>query len=137
MTIYPTGKADFDGPLRVDLKNVVVPIGTTGLIMDGYWLELRPKDKKETVTIGTNITVAPPANNALSMQIKITFGFPISATGIKYEGKLVAGKTQNLGKISGLISKEKLTGRLQMPDPGAAGQPLRPPAPSRPTASSS
>jgi len=32
MTIYPTGKADFDGPLRVDLKNVVVPIGTTGLI---------------------------------------------------------------------------------------------------------
>jgi beta-lactam-binding protein with PASTA domain len=87
-----------------------VPIGTSGLIFDGGWIELRPQDRTNTVMLGTSIAPATGGKDGVSLDVKAGFGFPVTRTGISYQGDLVLGGGQvKLGTVKGVISSQKVT----------------------------
>ncbi|MDB5305932.1 MAG: hypothetical protein JWO38_134 [Gemmataceae bacterium] len=96
-----------------------LPIGTTGLILDGGTIALKGKEK--TVTIGTFICPATGGKEGISLDVALTFGFPIGKTGLAYKGALVLARKEVLGTIDGVITKEKVTGNFE----SAAGLPFR------------
>lgn len=112
VTIDAQGKVTVEGGFTFKDDTTKIPIGTTGLIFDGYYITLRPEDKEKTVTIGTHLAPAS-GDEVLALDINITFGFPIKK--IIYEGHLVLARVERIGKIDGEISAEHITGNLVIP----------------------
>gem|GEM_PF-3122154 len=114
--VYPDGK-------RVDVKDLscnfptVVPVANTGLIFDGYGLTLRPREPQKQVSLKTFLATAAGGKQSLSLDIVITFGFPIQQ--IEFEGALVLGRSEKIGKVTGRISLtgQEISGTLDIPDP--------------------
>lgn len=113
VAIHLDGKVELDGSLKGESRQQV-PIGQ-GLILDGYSLEVKPKDPKEAVTIGTWIATAAGGRESLALDVKVSFGFPITRSGVKFAGKMLFARNVTVGEVNGLISKEKIAGELLMP----------------------
>src|SRR5262249_46228876 len=108
VAVFPNGKVDL-GEIGVKIALAQpIPSDSHGVLIESVQGTLRPKDKTKTVSLGLTLVTAAGKGSTLTAEITASFGFPISRTGISYEGKLKLNK-MDLGQIDGLISKEKLT----------------------------
>jgi hypothetical protein len=118
VTITRYGQITLDAIKQTIPVNPPVPLGSTGLFFESGSVELRPKEKTETVTIGAIVSTAAGGSATLSLDLKIKFGFPITRTGVKYSGRLMVGKQTSLGEVWGEITKEHVTINVKSTVPG-------------------
>ncbi len=112
--VHSDGKIELDGPLRASFDRPL-PLGTTGLVLDGGSLELRPRDRTETVRLTTHLAPAVGRKEGLSLEVTVRFGLPLRE--IRFDGRLMLARRESLGRVEGSLSPEKVLGRLLIPDP--------------------
>lgn len=114
VTVYSSGKIELEGPLKATVDRPL-PLGTTGLVLDGASLELRPGDRDETVRLTTHLAPAVGGRQGLSLDVTVRFGLPVRD--IRFEGRLVLARREPLGRVKGTLSRTEVKGRLLIPDP--------------------
>ena len=122
VVLETNGKLTMAGGLRFFDNTLIVPIGTTPLIMQGYGMTLLPQDREKTITLETFFATAAGGNNTLAMKVTATFGLPLDPNkGIQFEGTLVVGGPDgpSLGTIKVKISRDLVTGELRIPSDGS------------------
>src|SRR5439155_15928115 len=102
VTLYlKSGRVELTGlGAKVDLTPPIA-LGGTGLLFESFSVDLKPKDKKAPVEIHAFISTVAGGGETLLMDVGITFGFPVTKTGIKYSGDLLLGRKLSIGKIWG------------------------------------
>lgn len=115
ITIYPSGKVDFNGVVVKLPRDPEIPIGTTGLVfagVDGGVNKKRDGDGFEFLA-GTRISV-PQGREALALVVKISFDLPLKKVGV--EGDLVmANELLKIGHVKGELTREYVSADLEIP----------------------
>lgn len=121
VTITPRGEVKLgkDGLTFRD-ATTRIPLGTTGLIFDGYTVQLRPGNKEQAVSLTTFIAPASGKQSGVYLSITASFGFPLKA--IHFEGHLMCLE-QQLGKVQGELAADHISGKLEIP--GDTSLPLK------------
>ncbi len=117
VTVHSDGKIELDGPLKTSIDRAV-PLGATGLVLDGVSLEVDPGDRKETVRLTTHLAPAVGRKEGLSLNVTVWFGLP--ETEVRFVGRLVLARREVLGRVEGTLSRGEVKGRLLIPDPQGA-----------------
>ncbi len=132
VTVASSGKIELDGPLTASIERPI-PLGMTGLVLDGVKLELRPKDRTEPIQLQTYLAPALGGKEGLALEVTIRLGLsqrarsvsdgPPSLTllarspEIRFAGRLMLARREALGQVEGTFTQNGVAGRLRIPDP--------------------
>lgn len=114
VTVYTDGHVAADNlELKFADETTKLPLPGSGMMLDGYYVELNPKDSAKTVTIGTYLAPQATGKQGVCFKVQISFGFPVK--GFFFEGDMLLAGSEKIGKVTGQLTKTEISGKILVP----------------------